>query len=234
MSKKLLVLGSCRVIQPFQKDPDAVTYPGGHTHSTRDVLQAIRILNGDLVVPAEYEPYIFHGHGVRTPVQLSLKQFDRVVVELCSFKSYMHRPTELVFHIGYQDNVHHKKLTPVEGVVLETETPEQVLRNLDRIADRFSGKQLTIVSHNNIQQIPVRYHLSHLLSTWCYKHEHQFVDPTCLAAWYGIEKCFPVLNERFDLQHFTPFMLEKVRECIQDPSTLPPVHFYTHKFCPKM
>jgi len=58
---KRLVMGCCRLVHPFLDDPDSIVYPGGHIHSTGDVLQAIKIMRGEITIPKIYEPHVFHG-----------------------------------------------------------------------------------------------------------------------------------------------------------------------------
>lgn len=248
MPKKTLVLGSCRLVLPFlsdddlhaggmpprpnrdAKDAEYVTYPGGHTHSTGDVIQAIKIMKSELKVPEYLDPYVFHGWGVRSDKIIDFDGIDRVVLEISSVKNYVHRGSGLILHIGYGDNVNAGKLKALDDVNFTKELEAEVLSNLDLIS-KMTRKPLVLVCQHNIQQIPVRYWLSHLLSTWCGSN-HTFIDPTLLVAVYGIDKCFPVLKGKRDFQHYSTDMQTLIREYIKGSLKLDNVPLYKNKLCP--
>ena len=73
--KNYLVLGSCRVCEPFLKENSFKLYPGGHVHSTSEVLQAIRIMRGETITPPECEDYFYRGWGYKEDKIVKFKTF---------------------------------------------------------------------------------------------------------------------------------------------------------------
>jgi len=209
-----LVMGSCRLAEPMRDVEDVILYPGGHVHSTAEFVQAIRIMQGDLIPPMDINAHLFRGWGVADQKLVDLGQVDTVVLELCSLKNYMFG--EWILHVGYAENVETGELSPLDGVQLRKESYREVLENLDRIQCLLRGRQMVVVLQNNIPALPERYLLGHAASEWCRDNSQRLVDATSIVAEYGVERCLPVRDGEWDFTHYSDFMKAKVRDVFSE------------------
>jgi hypothetical protein len=95
---RVTVLGTCRVYDPFEILARrgvvelATTGVYGFTHYTKETLQQLRVMHGELSIPFELKPYITHkklragaGGNLATP-ENHLTETDLLVVEISSLK----------------------------------------------------------------------------------------------------------------------------------------------------
>lgn len=212
---KSLVMGSCRIAQPLKDREDMILHPGGHVHSPAEIVQALKIMDGQICVPPELEKYVFRGWGQRDNKRVDLDMIDRLIVEISSVKRYVYTAyNSIILHIGYEDNIERKEILPLQGVVLLKETFDEILNNLDIIYTLINKKKMIVFCQNNISQLPVRYMLSHALSSWCRARNQIFIDPTRIIAEYGMKQCFLPKDGDYDTQHYTEFMQNQIVVCI--------------------
>jgi len=216
---KTLVMGSCRIVESLMACPSVVPYPGGHVHSTGEVIQAINIMKGDIVIPCELSPYFFIGHGTREDKKLDVDSFETVIIEISSIKNFW--LSDLILHIGYLDGLNNNLFPPLNGVNLLKEDEKTICDNLTIIKrSLLTDCKLIVISQNNFAQLPDRYFLSHALSSWAKENSATFFDPSFLIALNGIKECFPPAKEltiqrglyvehenvKYDPTHFTDHM----------------------------
>lgn len=95
---RVTVLGTCRVYDPFEILAGrgvvelANTGVYGFTHYTKETLQQLRVMHGELAIPFELKPYITHrkiragaDDNLATP-ENQLTETDLLVVEISSLK----------------------------------------------------------------------------------------------------------------------------------------------------
>lgn len=214
----LLVMGSCRLAEPFVGHAGACLYPGGHVHSSSEFLQAVAIMTGERIPPANLEEHMFRGWGNAPERAIGIDAFDTVALELCSRKSY--RLGEWLLHIGYDDNVARGEISALEGVTLYRETYQEIMCNLDAIGRVLSGRRIVIVLQNNLPQLPDRYLLASAAASWAARERQHLVDMTCLIAEHGTKRCLPRHDGDWDYQHLTEYMKKVVREAVLDAAGL--------------
>lgn len=95
---RVTVLGTCRVYDPFAilaergvvELGNAGVY--GFTHYTKETLQQLRAMHGELALPAELGPYVTHNQlaarsdGTLVTAENRLEETDLLVVEISSLK----------------------------------------------------------------------------------------------------------------------------------------------------
>ena len=199
-------MGSCRIAEPL-KDC-AVLYPGGHIHSTSEVIQASKIMRGEF----EYHPslaiYMFRGWGLKENKRFDYDSITNVIIEISSIKNYI--KDEVILHIGYEDNINRGELQKLDNVIIIKETEEVINRNLLIIKKIFKANNLLFISHNTLPQISSRYKIAYIISSFCESHKISFIDPTPLVAEYGVGKCFP----KGDSNHYTDFFKSIIKRRI--------------------
>jgi len=225
MSKsKTLVMGSCRLTEPFKDDPNFILYPGGHAHCTSAFLQALDVMAGKVVVPKKIEEFAFRGWGSNNPdKEVDLSKVSNVVMELCSFKCVKYGDL-ILSHVCATSNGR-KGLPKAKTVKVHIEAPDEIRSNLYKLKKRLKGKTLIFVLNNNITGVMLRYKLGYIVSDWCIKNKVTFFDPTSLIATYGIPLCFPTSDSHpkkyqfnsttYDPYHYTEFMKRIIHEHIQ-------------------
>jgi hypothetical protein len=100
---RVTVLGTCRVYDPFailaQRGAIEVSNAGvyGFTHYTKETLQQLRVMHGELAIPAELQTYVTHHQlptgpdGNLATAENRLAQTDLLVVEVSSLKEIAYR-----------------------------------------------------------------------------------------------------------------------------------------------
>jgi hypothetical protein len=95
---RVTILGTCRVFDPFAilaergvvELGNAGVY--GFTHYTKETLQQLRAMHGELTLPAELGPYVTHNQlaaradGTLATAENRLEETDLLVVEISSLK----------------------------------------------------------------------------------------------------------------------------------------------------
>ena len=204
--------GSCRVsyVTNNTRLSDAITY----THTTREVLQLIQFLKGDLKLEPPYSEICFRTGLLRgapllwEPVFRDLyEQTDVFVVEVCSRKKYMHGG--LCLHdLGVDKRFpNFNRRTPanvLEEFRVEEQTDEEIRQDLLELKAILSPRKMVLVSHYNAklgeEYLPSRNALVELLKGVCAENAIPFLDPTEVLSEFPQEA---VISP--DLAHYTQF-----------------------------
>jgi len=204
--------GSCRVsyVTNNTRLSDAITY----THTTREVLQLIQFLKGDLKLEPPYSEICFRTGLLRgapllwEPVFRDLyEQTDEFVVEVCSRKKYMHGG--LCLHdLGVDKRFpNFNQRTPanvLEEFRVEEQTDEEIRQDLLELKAILSPRKMVVVSHYNAklgeEYLASRNALVELLKGVCAENAIPFLDPTEVLSEFSQEA---VISP--DLAHYTQF-----------------------------
>ena len=204
--------GSCRVsyVTNNTRLSDAITY----THTTREVLQLIQFLKGDLKLEPPYSEICFRTGLLRgapllwEPVFRDLyEQTDVFVVEVCSRKKYMHGG--LCLHdLGVDKRFpNFNRRTPanvLEEFRVEEQTDEEIRQDLLELKAILSPRKMVVVSHYNAklggEYLASRNALVELLKGVCAENAIPFLDPTEVLSEFPQEV---VISP--DLAHYTQF-----------------------------
>jgi hypothetical protein len=185
-----------------------------YSHSTKEVIQFINFLKGELSIPNPYNKLCF-----RTAIcnnkfidynDTYNKLFidtDIFIIEICSNKKYIHNDFYL-HHLcvdkrfsDYNKNTPHEILN---NFIIEKQNDEEIENDILEIQKLLYPKKIIIVSHYNSKQngeyINSRNHLINLLDCICKKNDIPFINPTIVLSNYTQEQ---VMTN--DLGHYTHF-----------------------------
>jgi hypothetical protein len=185
-----------------------------YSHSTKEVIQFINFLKGELTIPNPYNKLCF-----RTAICYNKfidyndtynKLFidtDIFIIEICSNKKYIHNNFYL-HHLCVDKRVSdYNKNTPQEvlnNFIIEKQSDEEIENDILEIQKMLYPKKIIIVSHYNPklngEYIKSRNNLIILLDSICKKYDIPFIDPTIVLANYSQEQ---VMTS--DLGHYTNF-----------------------------
>jgi hypothetical protein len=189
--KVVTSFGSCRVshVSGNTRISDALTY----THTTKEVLQLIAFMKGELRLQAPYNRICFRAgilqeKGLEWRPQL-LNVFEDTeifVVEVCSRKKYMYGG--LCLHDLSVDRRFpgFNKGTPSEimdGVEIVEQTDDEIRQDLLEIREVLGHRKMIVVSHYNArvsngEVLAARDELIRLLKGICAENTIPFLDPT--------------------------------------------------------
>jgi len=212
----ITLFGTCRLrkIDHHNDLHNLITY----SHSTKEVIQLITFLKGELVIPFPYNQLCF-----RTAIRKNTcidyndtyhKLFvdsDLFIIEICSMKKYVHN-TFYVHHLcvdkRFSEHHQHTPADIAQNHTIETQTDEEIEHDILNIQQLLFPKKMLIVSHYNSmldgEYIPSRNHLIQLLDCICRKHDIPFIDPTRVLSKHRQET---VMSS--DLGHYTEFGLKE-------------------------
>jgi len=184
-----------------------------YTHSTKEVVQLIKFLKGELTINEPYDTLCFRtGIVEKKPIHYNdiyNKLFlatDTFIIEICSRKKYMHGGFYL-HHLcvdkrvneNYQNNT---KSDIFNNHTVEKQSDEEIEKDILEIQKLLHPKKIIIVSHYNAklngEYIKDRNNLIDLLEFICKKHNINFVNPTRVMSEFKQEE---VLSD--DLGHYT-------------------------------
>lgn len=206
----ITLFGSCRInhILNHNNLNNILNY----THSTKEVIQLIKFLKGELVIPEPYNKLCFrtaitenksiHHKDIYNKLFVNTDVF---IIEICSSKKYIHN--NFYLHHLCVDKRHSKwhKYTPIEilnDFIIEKQSDKEIENDILEIQKMLYPKKIIIVSHYNAkkngQYINSRNHLIHLLDNICKKYNITFINPTIVLSNYTQQQ---VLGS--DLGHYT-------------------------------
>ena len=189
-----------------------------YSHSTKEIIQFINFLKGELSIPNPYNKLCF-----RTAIcdnkfidynDTYNKLFintDIFIIEICSNKKYIHNGFFL-HHLcvdkrfsDYNKNTPHEILN---NFIIEKQSDEEIENDILEIQKMLYPKKIIIVSHYNSKQngeyINSRNNLINLLDSICKKYDIPFINPTIVLSNYTQEQ---VITD--DLGHYTDFGLNE-------------------------
>lgn len=190
-----------------------------YTHSTKEVLQLIRFLRGDLAFPEPYDKLCFRtgiveGRAIRlTDHHRALfDDTDVFVVEICSRKLYTHggyylhhlcvdrRPS----YVQWQQHTPHHVM---QNHAVATQSNEEIESDLAEIQRLLSPRPVVVVSHYNSKRdglpLPARNDLIRFLESACLRLGIPFIDPTVVLSGHAQGDVMTG-----DLGHYTPLGLK--------------------------
>lgn len=196
-----------------------------YSHSTKEVIQFINFLKGELSIPNPYNKLCF-----RTAIcdnkfidynDTYNKLFintDIFIIEICSNKKYIHNGFFL-HHLcvdkrfsDYNNNTPHEILN---NFIIEKQSDEEIENDILEIQKMLYPKKIIIVSHYNSKQngeyINSRNNLINLLDSICKKYDIPFINPTIVLANYNQEQ---VMTS--DLGHYTNFGINEFSNYINN------------------
>lgn len=206
----ITLFGSCRLnkIHNHNNLNNLVSY----THSTKEVIQLIHFLKGEINIPNPYNKFCFRTGILDNkfidymPYNQLFNDTDIFIIELCSNKKYIFNGFYL-HHLSvdkrdsYTNNTSHEIL---HNFILEKQSDEEIENDILEIQKLLYPKKIIIVSHYNSklndEYIHARNHLINLLDCICKKHDIPFVNPTIVLSNYTQEQ---VMTN--DLGHYTNF-----------------------------
>ena len=184
------------------------------SHSTKEVIQFIKFLKGELSIPNPYNKLCFRT-GICDNIFIDYndtynKLFtdtDIFIIEICSNKKYIHNNFYL-HHLCVDKRFSRNNVnTPHEilnNFTVEKQSDEEIENDILEIQKLLYPKKIIIVSHYNSKKngeyINSRNYLINLLDNVCKKYDILFINPTNILSNYSQEEV--ITN---DLGHYTDF-----------------------------
>ena len=194
-----------------------------YTHSTKEVIQLIKYIKGELEIPEPYDILCFRTAICNNnPIEYNqvyanlFEESKIILVEICSNKKYIHNNYYLHHLCVDKRHQEYNINTPEEilqGHLVEKQTDEEIEKDLLEIKQMLYPKRMILITHYNSKKdgeyIPARNHLILLLETLCSKHNIPYINPLNALQKYSQDS---VMSD--DLGHYTPFGREKFTEYV--------------------
>ncbi len=195
------------------------------THSTKEVIQLIKFLKGELSIPKPYNKLCFRTAicentfiDYNDTYNKLFVNTDVFVIEICSNKKYIHNGFYL-HHLcvdkrfaTYNNNAPREVLN---NFTILKQSDEEIEDDILEIQKMLYPKKIVIVSHYNSKQngkyINSRNNLIHLLDSICKKYNIPFINPTIILSNYTQEQ---VMTN--DLGHYTNFGIDNISNYINN------------------
>jgi len=217
------VFGSCRVSQV--ENNTNLNYLLTYTHTTKEVIQFIKFLKGDITIPEPYNRLCFRtAISNRSNIDrdnVYIEKFlntETFVIEICSRKNYVHNGYYL-----HDISVNKKRgnwhiYTPphiLQEYTFETQKDEEIESDILEIQRLLHPKKILLVSHYNAllngKCIQARDNLIKLLKSICEKHNISFVNPTEVLGAYNQTHVLTT-----DLAHYTDVGITQCMKYLND------------------
>ena len=219
----ITLFGTCRLNNIYNHNNlnNLINY----SHSTKEVIQFINFLKGELSIPKPYSQLCFRTAIIENKFidynDIYNKLFintDIFVIEICSNKKYIHNNFYL-HHICVDKRFScHNNNTPdkiLNNFIIEKQSDEEIENDILEIQKMLYPKKIIIVSHYNSKQngeyINSRNHLINLLDCICKKYDIPFINPTFVL---GNDSQEQVITN--DLGHYTDFGLNEFSNYINN------------------
>ena len=206
---KITLFGTCRLnrINNHNDLNNLINY----SHSTKEVIQFIKFLNRDIIIPKPYNLVCFRTALCEnryidcddTYNKLFLDT-DIFIIEICSNKTYIHNNFYL-HHLSVDNRYSDGSSTPreiLDNFTIKKQSDEEVENDILQIEKMLYPKKIIIVSHYNSklngEYINSRNRLINLLDTICKKHDISFINPTDVLSGFTQEQVMSC-----DLGHYT-------------------------------
>lgn len=187
-----------------------------YTHTTKEVLQFIRFLKGEINIPPPYNTLCFRtaidksiGINMDNHYKCKFENSQVFIIELCSKKKYIHN-NYILHHICVDKRMTiFNNNTPqhiLESYTMETQSDEEIENDILEIQKILYPRKVVIVSHYNSkindEFIESRNNLVCLLDKICEKHGISFINPSEALGPYSQEQ---VMSD--NLSDYTEFGL---------------------------
>jgi hypothetical protein len=206
----ITLFGSCRIRNIAESNTinKEITY----THCTKEVLQCIKFIRGELDIPEKYRLYCFRKSILdNAPISFDEKYNKMLnlsklcIIEICSAKQYIHNNFYL-HHISVDKRFKHHNISLSEDILnnyrIKKQSDSEIENDILEIKKLLYPTKLIIVSHYNSKLngefIESRNHLIQLLDRICRRHSIIFINPTSVLSHLSQED---VLEK--DLGHYT-------------------------------
>ena len=205
MKKGLIsVIGSCRVYTPLNKITDSCPFQLNHgqtewfTHSTRDVIQKIKIVNTDIALPDSFIPLVINDNKKYNPgthKENFYKGTDCYIIEISSIQTNRYAEFEL-----QQWCLRDLKLNPegnehiISNLMSTHMTEDEILKDLETIYNLLGKSPILFVSHNMLPKPdgtlpkprPIIKRALEIFSTQ--NQDVLFFDPSPTILAYGVDR----------------------------------------------
>ena len=193
MKNNIFIGASCRYGQLVKPQPYHVQFH--HTHNTKEFIQYIEYIQGNLVIPENLQSKVFRSQYLRSsrgePLlnnnqDTLLKEYSNstdVIVEICSRKIYQQDGFYL-HHLAVDSGDAKNASENYEGN-FQIQTDIELYDDLKRMKQMTLGKRLIIATHINPYKFPKRSLLINTLSKYC----------------QDLEICFHNASEIIEINH---------------------------------
>jgi hypothetical protein len=167
-------------------------------HSTKEIIQFINFLKGELIIPTPYNKLCFRT-GI---IENKFIDYDIMynnlfnnttifILEICSKKLYIHNNFYL-HHLcvdkRFSDNNVNTPSEILNNFIIKHQTDEEIENDILEIQKLLYPKKIVIVSHYNSKlndkYIESRNDLINLLENICKKYDIYFINPTKVLSNY--------------------------------------------------
>jgi len=196
-----------------------------YTQSTKEVIQQIKFLTGEISIPDEYNKLCFRT-GLLDNKNISFSESykelflntDLFVVEICSNKKYVcdgyylhHLSVDSRFKQYNQNTPEHV----LEDFEIQTQSEDEIINDIKEIQNLIGNRDLVLVSHYNSimngSHMTSRNYLINFLENYCTENYILFVNPSKALKSYPQEL---VITD--DLGHYTDFGFRIFSEYLND------------------
>ena len=185
--------GSCRVEEI--SDSSKLNKLLSYTHCTKEVIQLIKFINGDIKLNEPDDRYCLGAYVENNKDVTYDHKFkelyddtDVFVIEICSMKKYKYNDKYLtnlsvdtrLFNQTYKHTPEHIR----NNTKIEIQSDEEIENDILEIQKLIYPRPMIIVSHVNViyrgHKLEKRDYLINLLENICKKHDIMFINPTRL------------------------------------------------------
>jgi hypothetical protein len=224
----LTIFGTCRLdkIENHNNLNNEINY----THSTKEIIQLIKFLKGELLIEEPYNILCFRTAICNNRHIYYSQKYNELfsnseicILEICSNKKYIHNGYYL-HHLPFDKKWHefnHSNFIRVvpeyisNEIVIEKQTDEEIENDILEIQEMLYPKKIIIVSHYNSkingEYMESRNHLINLLDNICKKHDIHFVNPTNVLCNLTQEETMTP-----DLGHYTSKGIDEFSKYMND------------------
>jgi hypothetical protein len=190
----ITLFGTCRLnnISNHNNLNNLITY----THSTKEVIQCIRFLKGEIIIPMPYNKLCFRTGITENKYIYSNNEYNKLlddtnicIIEICSNKKYIHNNFYLHHLCVDKRHSRHNINTPreiLDNYIVETQSDEEIENDILEIQRMLYPKKIIVVSHYNSklngEYINSRNKLINLLDVICKKNDITFINPTIVLS----------------------------------------------------
>ncbi|MFH4486764.1 hypothetical protein WMQ28_12995 [Vibrio metschnikovii] len=224
----VMVIGSCRVVKAYRQmlNQKLITTEQNnsywYTHSTKDALQKISILTGNITLPDSMVDLVIRG-GAYNPESHSpnyLQSFDAFIIEICSL-SVTKLNNFICQKHAFDTFASSKSESELESLNFDTykQNESEVLNDLNTIHSLLGGKKLLLVSHfmlpsNNGKIISSRIEALNYLKRFESESSNVKVyDPTADIIKYGLTEALDDpyhYSEKYFKQQLPKLLLKQI------------------------
>lgn len=218
MKKKILLLGTCRIIptEKYTESNAGFFYKTNHSHNYEyhvrpygqctSIYQLYNELKNNYLEPLYYKEninnYICHDLNVekrilnnipinKTQNIISYNNYDGYVFEVSGFKYSLNKLNKIIA----PDIATNPNNVDIKQKICKNDNEEDIYNILEKINILLEGKPILFVSPYK-STIPDRYKLQTILITFCKQYKHiDFFNPDYIIYSIGYSKTFKLLSE---------------------------------------